>query len=85
MVRGETYMFDQLDSSNWYHPLGFAYYPDGAHDGVDELEEGVGNGDAPVYVINGELSDLDTYEPQFLYPEEAWLEQNYTVNLTVTD
>ena len=37
-------MFDQLDSSNWYHPLGFAYYPDGAHDGVDELEEGVGNG-----------------------------------------
>lgn len=38
-----------------------------------------------MYVINGELSDLDTYEPQFFYPEEAWLEQNYTVNLTVTD
>ena len=37
-------MFDQLDPSNWFHPLGFAYHPDGAHDGVDELEEGVGNG-----------------------------------------
>lgn len=44
-LRGETYVFDQLDASNWYHPLGFAYYPDGAHEGVDELEEGVGNGD----------------------------------------
>ena len=42
-------------------------------------------GDAPVYVINGEVSDLDTYELQFFYPEEAWLEQNYTVNLTFTD
>ena len=43
-------------------------------------------GDAPVYFISGELSDLeDMYEPQFFYPEEAWLEQNYAVNLTVTD
>lgn len=38
-----------------------------------------------MYVINGELSDLDTYEPKFFYPEEAWLEYNFTVNLTVTD
>lgn len=44
--RGETYEFDQLDSSNWYHPLGFAYYPDGAHDDVDELEAAVGNGES---------------------------------------
>ncbi|CAM9993977.1 unnamed protein product, partial [Ectocarpus sp. 13 AM-2016] len=83
--RGETYEFNQLEASNWYHPLGFAYYPDGAHEGVDELEEGIGSGDAPVYVINGELSDLDTYEPQFFFPEETWLETNYTVELTVTD
>ena len=41
-------MFDQLDPSNWFHPLGFAYYPDGAHDGVDELEEGVGNGEQQI-------------------------------------
>jgi hypothetical protein len=28
----------QEDRSNWYHPLGFAYFPDGAHDDKDELE-----------------------------------------------
>jgi hypothetical protein len=26
-----TYTFDQSDASNWYHPVGFAYEPDGAH------------------------------------------------------
>lgn len=30
------------------HPLGFAYYPDGAHEGVDEIEES-----SLVYLING--------------------------------
>jgi len=35
---GETYTFVQEDRSNYYHPLGFAYFPDGAHDGKDELE-----------------------------------------------
>jgi len=38
---GTTYTFDQTDTSNWYHPLGFAYYADGAHDDVDELEPGI--------------------------------------------
>lgn len=42
-------------------------------------------GDAPIYVINGEVSDLDTYEPEFFFPEETWLESAYTVELTVTD
>merc|ERR1711933_539743 len=37
--RGVEYTFVQEDVSNWYHPLGLAYYPDGAHDGVPELEE----------------------------------------------
>ena len=41
--------------------------------------------DAPIYIIDGELSELDVYEPEFFYPEEAWLTKNYTVNLTVTD
>ena len=36
--KGVTYIFDQGDESNYYHPLGLAYYPDGAHDDVDELE-----------------------------------------------
>merc|ERR1719271_331311 len=41
MKQGETYIFDQADGSNWYHPLGMAYFPDGAHTGVDELEPGI--------------------------------------------
>ena len=28
---GETLFFDQRHPSNWFHPLGFAYEPDGAH------------------------------------------------------
>lgn len=35
---GVTYTFVQADRTNWYHPMGFAYFPDGAHDNVDELE-----------------------------------------------
>jgi len=38
MIKDETYTFVQSDKSNYYHPLGFAYYADGAHDGKDELE-----------------------------------------------
>jgi hypothetical protein len=38
MKRGITYTFDQTDPSNWYHAIGFSYFPDGAHKGVDELE-----------------------------------------------
>merc|ERR1712144_25396 len=30
--RGVEYTFVQEDVSSWYHPLGLAYYPDGAHD-----------------------------------------------------
>jgi hypothetical protein len=38
---GETYIFVQEDITNWYHPMGFAYFPDGAHDDKDELEPGI--------------------------------------------
>ena len=41
MEVGVTYHFIQADRSNYYHPLGFAYYPDGAHADVDELEPGI--------------------------------------------
>jgi len=68
MKAGVTYTFIQRDVSNWYHPLGFAYFPDGAHVGVPELEptcssEGCDDDcvgeccasegcDAPLYYIN---------------------------------
>lgn len=61
---GRTYKFDQTDISNWYHLIGFAYFPDGAHVGVDELEPGIPPGNstcagdlscpAPMYFMNGE-------------------------------
>merc|ERR1712078_406177 len=72
--RGVEYTLVQKDASNWYHPLGLAYYPDGAHDDVPELEEptpgecdeeqfmcnpGEGVQQAPLYCING---NCETYE-----------------------
>jgi len=41
MQVGQTYTFDQAHETNYYHPLGFAYYADGAHDEQDELEPGI--------------------------------------------
>jgi hypothetical protein len=38
---GETYTFIQGNVSNWYHPMGFAYGPDGALGDHDELEPGI--------------------------------------------
>jgi hypothetical protein len=38
---GETYTFSQVDRSNYMHPLGFAYFPDGAHADLAELEPAV--------------------------------------------
>lgn len=35
---GATYYFDQTDSTNWYNPIGFSYFPDGFHEDVDELD-----------------------------------------------
>merc|ERR1712174_13950 len=72
--RGVEYTLIQKDPTNWYHPLGLAYYPDGAHDGVPELEEptpaecdeedymcnpGEGVQQAPLYCIN---NNCETYE-----------------------
>lgn len=70
MKVGETYTFDQTDISNYYHPMGFAYGPDGALSENDELEPGVGGEastcdsagnacPAPIYEANGVI--LGTY------------------------
>ena len=71
---GQTYTFDQSHPSNWYHPVGFAYEPDGAHGstwGGAELDEVEGLGEL-LYKINGapttcaDAGDtgLDCYEPE---------------------
>merc|ERR1712003_618259 len=72
--RGVEYTFVQKDATNWYHPLGLAYYPDGAHEDVPELEfptpdecseeeylcnPGDGVKQAPLYCIDG---SCETYE-----------------------
>jgi len=41
MKQDVQYRFIQQDETNYYHPLGFAYFADGAHDGVDELEPSI--------------------------------------------
>jgi hypothetical protein len=35
---GQVYTFYQTDRSNYMHPLGYAYFPDGAHEDMNELE-----------------------------------------------
>ncbi|KAJ8613647.1 hypothetical protein CTAYLR_003130 [Chrysophaeum taylorii] len=65
MELGVEYTFKQTDASNWYHPLGFAYFADGAHEDVDELEPGISltnsscadnlTCQSPIYYLNGEF------------------------------
>ena len=91
---GKTYVFDQGDPTNWYHPVGFAYYPDGAHGetwGGAERAEVEGAGEL-LYKINGAATTcpdagdtgLDCYEPEYFYPRSHWLTKKYTAELTIT-
>jgi Domain of unknown function (DUF305) len=73
---GRTYKFDQSDISNWYHLIGFSYFPDGAHAGVDELEPGIPPGDsacadtlscpAPMYFMDGEYQGVYSNNPDLI-------------------
>ena len=76
---GQTYTFDQSHPSNWYHPVGFAYEPDGNHGstwGGAELPEVKGPGEL-LYKIDGagttcaNASDagLDCYELEVRHSE----------------
>ena len=91
---GQTITFDQTDESNWYHPIGFAYEPDGAHGsdwGGAELAE-VERADELQYKINSNNptcadagdTGLDCYEPEFFYPRSEWLTKEYKAELTIT-
>jgi len=83
MKANVTYKFDQSDATNWYHPLGFAFLPDGAHSclmdgGCPEVE-----GPGLKYFIDGKLSTLDDYEPAFEAPREEWMKHRYHVELNL--
>jgi len=92
---GQTITFDQTDASNWYHPVGFAYAPDGAHGdtwGGAENPEVEGLGEL-VYKIDGQETTcadkgdtgLDCFEPEFFYPRSEWLNKEYVAELTITE
>ncbi len=95
---GKTYHFDQTHHTNWYHPLGFGYFPDGAHGkswGSEERAEidaavaqgGGFYGSALSYRINNVESEnnLEDFEEQFFWPRDEWLQRKYTVELKITD
>mmetsp|Transcript_20408 Transcript_20408/g.29517 ORF Transcript_20408/g.29517 Transcript_20408/m.29517 type:complete len:217 (+) Transcript_20408:98-748(+) len=75
MEIGKTYKFVQEQAENYYHPLGFAYFADGAHDDVDELEPvvqppGTSNGcaetascPAPMYFLNDQYLGSFSNDP----------------------
>merc|ERR1712161_58546 len=64
LIRGEKYEFIQKDASNWYHPLGFAWYVDGAHVDADELEPTIKPPNAPSGYSCGGLA-LDCPAPRY--------------------
>ena len=79
MELGKTYRFVQRDISNYFHPLGFAYEPDGALADADEVEE-----EYLSYQLNGEDIGLDGYEPNFAHPIDEWAtDGEYYVEVTI--
>ncbi len=91
---GQTLTFDQTDPTNWYHAVGFAYAPDGAHGddwGAEENPEIEGAGELQ-YLIDDVIptcddagdTGLDCYEPEFFYPRGDWMGKKYTAELTIT-
>lgn len=59
---GASAVFVQEDITNWYHPLGFAYFVDGAHVDKEEVEE-----EYLTYRVDAKDIGLDGYEPLFLH------------------
>mmetsp|Transcript_21096 Transcript_21096/g.37823 ORF Transcript_21096/g.37823 Transcript_21096/m.37823 type:complete len:492 (+) Transcript_21096:151-1626(+) len=77
MRQNVLHVFDQTNTTNWYHPLGFAYGPDGVYGDNVELERAVpaiGNPDSdcadtyscdcPQYKLNGENLVTDETDPE---------------------
>ncbi|KAL7426187.1 hypothetical protein ACHAXH_000256, partial [Discostella pseudostelligera] len=81
MEIGKTYRFVQKDISNYVHPLGFAYEPDGALADADEVDE-----EYLAYQLDGEDIGLDVYEPNFAHPIEEWAtDGEYYVEVTLPE
>ncbi|KAL7522540.1 hypothetical protein ACHAWX_007261 [Stephanocyclus meneghinianus] len=64
---GKTYRFVQKELNNYYHPLGFAYFADGAHANKQELED-----EYLKYKIDNKEVGLDNYEPKFFFSPREW-------------
>jgi len=97
----KTYAISQANVTNWMHPIGLAFQPDGAHDvlypgsageGAPEVADGNGTaGYEYVYYVKypGEAEfravTLDDYEPLFFYPLSEWVKYSFKIHLRVTD
>jgi len=76
---GKTYEFVQTDPSNYYHPLGLAYFPDGAHADADELEPGI------VPPGSSSTCDVDMSCPAPMYYMEKEYQGTYSNNADLVD
>merc|ERR1719171_2423418 len=97
----KEYWLDQSHITNWMHPIGLAYQPDGAHDvlypgtggeGAPEVADGAGTaGYEYVYEIKYPgttafvAKTLDDYEPLFFYPLKEWAKYEFRIKFKVTD
>ena len=95
---GETYFFDQTHHTNWMHPLGFAYFPDGHHGRTwgGEPREEISDYSALQYktnnakakrIVSSEIMEFDAkaYDSAFMHPKQEWLQKKHGVQLTITD
>ena len=63
LAAGHEYRFHQNDITNWYHPMGFAYFPDGAIVDKDELEPTIN----PTPGANGDCDVTETCQSPMYY------------------
>ena len=80
MEIGVTHTFLQSHDHNYYHPLGFAYFPDGDHEGLAELEPSIPPPEsgsacdtnmtcpAPMYFLNEKYLGLFSNDPDVMEP-----------------
>merc|ERR1719171_3127996 len=101
MELNKEYIIDQTHITNWMHPVGLAFQPDGAHDvlypgsngeGAPEMADGPGTkGYTYIYEIMKpgatafEAATLDDYEPLFFLPLNEWAKYKFQIKLKITD